>query len=728
VPATHYQSPWQPNQTILDDDGAVLWRKWSQPVVYPLNQWQNNACLIPVNPDRDNRIDVLGFMHSHEITFRTWNGVELVDRPGWPKNFAPCLPTPPVVGDVDGDGEEDIIIGTYNPSLSSSTGSLYVFRLDGMQKFSVPVPGGLKHIPTIANISGDGLRVIYRSLAGKIYIQNFGASGQGTASSWSTHRGNRQRDGNFAASLFPPGTPLITRKEGGYRRASFSWTAPATNAVQSWRIYRAEQPEGPFTHVMTLGPAATSYTDWQLKSGRQYIYEVAAVYPTSAVCSAPFAMLSLMNSNLVANGGFEENDNSHWDKWFTGSVPWTNMVASTNVFHQGDRSMEITLINKGTSGTISQFGQYGTIDAYLPVTPGRLYSFGGFLRSGGISQPSEQWIEWGSTKTGEDTNNRPPLPYPNYFTPHFVVGTGPTGWTYANRTFVMPAGFPNVGLWHRYSVSAPASGAVYLDNFFFRSLPAPNSTNWTELIPFRATWRYSTNAPPAGWANADFNDAAWPLGTAKFGAGTGPTNLATILPQRKPNYYFRRTFVLPAGCDELLLSATCTDSGKPVEVYFNGTRLVTTGIEVASNPGNNVLYYDLTPFLGLLPPGTNTLAVVIGNGWQTDWDDVAFDLSLKTTTNSVALPAMSIGGPGGSGAGLFDTTSTSGSPSVSLTLSVPTNSIWRVESADAITGPWQLMEIFTNGSPGAVQIEDTGQNGRLPPDKTPTRYYRMVPD
>src|SRR6185437_15068232 len=39
VPTTQYTSPWQPNETILDDDGAVLWRQWKQQVNFPLNQW-----------------------------------------------------------------------------------------------------------------------------------------------------------------------------------------------------------------------------------------------------------------------------------------------------------------------------------------------------------------------------------------------------------------------------------------------------------------------------------------------------------------------------------------------------------------------------------------------------------------------------------------------------------------------------------------------------------------
>jgi hypothetical protein len=627
VPTTQYTSPWQPNETILDHDGAVLWRKWEQQVNFPLNQWQNNACMIPINPDHDNHIDVLSFCTSYEINFRYWDGIELVDHPGWPINFYPYMPTPPVVGDVDGDGQEEIIIGTYNPAASPSDGNLYVFAMDGTLKFSVPVPGGLKHIPSIANVYGNGLDVVYRSLAGTVYIQNFGSTNSGLVS-WSTHRGNKQRDGNYGVSLFPPGTPMITSKQSGYRRASFSWSVPPTNSPQSWQIYRADQPEGPFTQLVTLAKNVTSYTDSPLQPGCQYIYEVGAVYPTNTVLSAPFAILSSLNGNLVANSGFEEDDNSHWDKWW-GNINWTNMTCSTNVVYQGKKSMQITLINQTSGPSISQYNQYGTPFSTLPVTPGTLYSYGCFFKSGGISQPSQHWLQWTSTKTAANTKTRPALPYPDYFTPYFSIGTTNTDWTYANRTFVMPVGFPNVELSHWYSVTQAASGSIYLDNVFFRALPALTATNWTELIPFHSTWRYETNAP-ADWFAADFDDSSWPVGSAKFGAGAGPKNIITQLPPQLPVYYFRRDFTVPSvGCEELLLSGTCTDAGYPPDIYLNGTRLVTSGIDIVSNQGNDVGYFDLTPFANLLQAGTNTIAVGLNNVWQPTWDDVAFDLDLK---------------------------------------------------------------------------------------------------
>lgn len=727
-PTTQYTSPWQPNETILDDDGAVLWRQWKQWVSFPLNQWQNNACMIPINPDHDNHIDVLSFTHSYEINYRYWNGIALVNHAGWPKSFYPYLPTPPVVGDVDGDGQEEIIIGTYNPNTSPSDGNLYVFALDGTLKYSVPVPGGLKHIPSIANVYGNGLDVVYRSLAGKIYIQNFGSTTSGPVS-WSTHRGNKQRDGNLGISLFPPGTPIITSKQPGYGHASFSWSISPTDSPRYWQIYRAEKPEGPFRHIMSLTPNATSFTDTDLAPGNQYIYEVAAVYPTNTVLSAPFPMLSGLNNNLVANSGFEEDDNSHWDKWW-GDIDWTNMVASTNVFYQGNKSMQITLLNTSGGATISQYNQYGTPNSFLPVSPGTLYSFGGFFKSGGLSQPSQHWLQWTSTKTAANTNNRPALPYPNYFTPYFSIGTTNTDWTYANRTFVMPAGFPNVELSHWYSVTSPASGSIYLDNIFFRSLPDPASASWTELIPFRSIWRYNTTTPPANWFTPNFNDLTWPLGTAKFGAGTGPANIVTTLPQRQPVYYFRRSFVLSTlPCEELLLSATCTDAGNPPDIYLNGIRLNTTAIDVASNPGNEVRYFDLTPFSNLLHPGLNTIAVALKNIWAVDWDDIAFDLDVKAVTglaiddpflNISTIPLQGGGGVNG-GSGLA-------TPQISLNVSVPPNTVWRVESAESLSGPWQLVDVVSNTVSGILSVVDTGQNGRLPPSAVSVRYYRLVPN
>ncbi|HTL54359.1 MAG TPA: hypothetical protein VL361_01715 [Candidatus Limnocylindrales bacterium] len=712
VAGTQLSSMWEPNETILDDDGAVLWRRWLPHLDFTNNcGWLNSACLIPVNPDHDNHIDVLGFNHSYEITFRYWNGVELVDRPGWPKNFYPYLPTPPVVGDVDGDGNEEIIIGTYQPEINPSSGNLLIYALDGSLKKSIPVPGGIKQIPALADVEGIGrLDVVYRSLTGRVYVENFGATGTNHVS-WATHRGNMRRDGNHGVRLFPPGTPLVNIQTPAYNRASFSWTND--RAPQLYRIYRADEPKGVFSHIATVTGNITDYTDFALKAGCQYVYEVGAVYGTNVVRSAPFVLLSLLNNNLVANSGFERNENCRWDKWFTGNVAATNMIGTTNLSYQGKQCLQIRLENQSDNGTVAQYNQYGIPDSSISVTPGSFYSFGGFINSPGISQASEHWLEWSSTKNGYDTNNRPPLPDPFYFTPHVQIGPAGTDWTYFNRTFQLPNGFPNLEIRHRYSIAAPGTGSVFLDNVFFREIPAPSSSTWATLIGFGSSWRYFTNTPVAGWYASDFNDSTWSIGRAKFGAGSGPTNVATPLPQLLPAYFFRKQFVTESvEFDELLLAATCTDVSVsaiyPLRVFLNGTELKTF-IDTVTLQGNETRYFDLTPFSSLLRPGTNTLAVQIGNCWS-DYDDVAFDVCLKGVPYQPLSPHLSL--------------QCSGTNSPSLYVQAPPMTIWQLQCSDSVsTGNWQPLQVFTNTTGTTVIPTDFAQPRSQPAQK----FYRLVP-
>jgi hypothetical protein len=716
VPSTQINPNWQPSETILDDDGAILWREWKQSVnVQNVHGWFNNAALIPVNPDHDNHIDVLGFTHSPEITFRYWDGVKLVNHPGWPKNFSPLLPTPPVMGDVDGDGEEDIIIGTYDPARNPSSGNLQIFALDGTQKFSISVPGGLKHIPTISDTDGDGANeVIYRALDGKVYIQNFGG-GSPANISWATHRGNAQRDGNFRRSLFPPGTPVVASKEGGQGRATLSWRLPSGFTASGIKVFRADKPEGPFAEISALAGSATSFTDGNLALGGQFIYEIAAVYPSGIVRSAPAPILSQLNNNLVANGGFEEDDDSHWDKWFTGEIPWNNMIGSSAQPHAGAQSMEIKLQNHSNNSTITQYSHYGTPEDYIKVTPGTLYSFGGYVRSGGLTQPSVHWLEWDSSRTGENTDNRPGLPWPNYFTPALKAGTAATPWTYLNRVFEMPAGFSNVELRHRYTINGSGSGSVYLDDIFFRPVPAPNDSRWQQWIAFGSRWRYFTTVPPQGWSASDFNDAAWPEAPAKFGQGTGPKNIRTAVPKNQPAYYFRQKFTVPAGgFDELLLSATCTDDYGgivyPMRLWLNGTEVISGGIEAVSGDGNVLKYFDLAAFAKLVRPGENTIAIMLQNTWQATWDNVAFDVALKAIPASGPLAAV----------GEFTRITRGSDGLMTLTITASAASTWRLESSDpAQLNNWQPVDTISFVSAGSIAITDAASHG-------PSRIYRLV--
>ena len=71
----------------------------------------------------------------------------------------------------------------------------------------------------------------------------------------------------------------------------------------------------------------------------------------------------------------------------------------------------------------------------------------------------------------------------------------------------------------------------------------------------------------------------------------------------------------------------------PIEVWINGSSVESSGIEIVTGTGDEVQYFDLTPFAPLFNPGhSNVIAVVVNNVWQPSWDNVAFDLSPRATT------------------------------------------------------------------------------------------------
>ncbi len=73
----------------------------------------------------------------------------------------------------------------------------------------------------------------------------------------------------------------------------------------------------------------------------------------------------------------------------------------------------------------------------------------------------------------------------------------------------------------------------------------------------------------------------------------------------------------------------------PIEVWINGSSVESSGIEVVAGTGDEVQYFDLTPFAPLFNPGhSNVIAVVVNNVWQPSWDNVAFDLSLRALPQS----------------------------------------------------------------------------------------------
>ncbi len=135
-------------------------------------------------------------------------------------------------------------------------------------------------------------------------------------------------------------------------------------------------------------------------------------------------------------------------------------------------------------------------------------------------------------------------------------------------------------------------------------LNTPDVVKATVLMPTSEkqaqTWRFTTEAPAAGWESSDFNDAAWSQGKGGFGTRETPnTHVGTEW--KSPDIWLRRDFQLtslPKG--QVVLRLFHDDD---TVVFLNGVKIV----EVKNHTTGYVDF--LIPQTGVLKAGRNVLAI-----------------------------------------------------------------------------------------------------------------------
>lgn len=634
-PTPFYSTLWQPHLTVLDDDGSILWREWGSEFTatgWDGTVWPASSAMIPCNPDGDNRIDVLVSKGGPELSRYTWNGAELVQQ--WSISFGSYICSQPVVGDVDGDGEQEVVVGVCDPTDRSAivSNALTVITWDGAIQDTMSLTNGVKQTPQLIDADADGeLEVLARTWGQRssdgcrIVVASFGP-GDTNAVDWAAHYKSPVRYGWLNQSIYPEGTPLVTNVAEGARSVKFDWTIPSP-APASFSILRADNVDSAYTMLCTLPSTAVHYWDTDLNAGELYAYQVVANFAGHSVTSAPFTALVLANNNLLQNSGFEENGERGWDKWYTGSLSWNEMI-QLNGGYQGRYSMQILYDNSTDDSSIKQFNNYGIPDAYVPVTPGgtTLYSYGCWMRAGAMNSTSRHRLEIGTGLNGENqTYSGVSADYPNYYTPEFVVpaGSAQTEWTYVNRVTVLREAVASLDLRHR-TYSTGLTGSMQLDNIFFREV----NEDLPVIFDFESDWRYSDTgvAPPSDWYTTDFDDSSWPSGTAPFAAGSGPSG-HTSIQQYHDTYWFRREMVLQEPPGEMMLYGVSLDR---FELWVNGVKVPAQSIYETQPQSNLIRGFDLTPLTDMFVVGTNTLAVEMSNEHPyTNWDDIQFAMAIE---------------------------------------------------------------------------------------------------
>ncbi len=162
--------------------------------------------------------------------------------PGWPVVIDDLSESSPVVGDVDGDGQLDVVYGIGG---TEADDALFAFTAAGdpVRGFPIPINGFVRATPTLTDFDQNGtLDLALATWDRQIHVWDTGAPYDPALVPWPTFRGNVARTGVF-------GTQVAT-------------SAPAGDTPGAVRrpVLSAASPN-PFNPRTTIGFALSSASD-----------------------------------------------------------------------------------------------------------------------------------------------------------------------------------------------------------------------------------------------------------------------------------------------------------------------------------------------------------------------------------------------------------------------------------------------------------------------------------
>jgi alpha-L-rhamnosidase len=134
-----------------------------------------------------------------------------------------------------------------------------------------------------------------------------------------------------------------------------------------------------------------------------------------------------------------------------------------------------------------------------------------------------------------------------------------------------------------------------------------------------ANWRASSAAPP-GWQALEFDDRSWPH------ARSAPTPPPCDPRPPRAAQWARREFEVAKPLARARLYATALGA---YEVHINGRRLGTARLSPEISMATDHVLYQCHDATALIRPGSNDLAVLIGDGWYASafgWNDERYAL------------------------------------------------------------------------------------------------------
>lgn len=133
--------------------GLSVMPGWPKSVQYSTFSPNRGVALADLNGDGRQEV-IVSTYNPHRVYVWRYDGS---DYPGWPNSLGTGVQYAASVGDVDGDGNLDIAVGTR--VFSAGSGPVHLFDRDGNLKPGWPFRGhggSFNSAPTLADVTGDG--------------------------------------------------------------------------------------------------------------------------------------------------------------------------------------------------------------------------------------------------------------------------------------------------------------------------------------------------------------------------------------------------------------------------------------------------------------------------------------------------------------------------------------------------------------------------------------------
>jgi len=162
----------------------------------------------------DGQLDLL--FGGYDDHIHAWDPVANEVLPGWPVDLGSNSLTEPIIIDLDGDGQLEVVTARKN-------GKIYGFEADGslMGNFPIPTTGDIETTPVVHDFDNDGdLELIFGTTTG-LEVIDYKLDASSIGVSWSMYRSNLHRTGVYDISVMETGNEIPAIPEKFHVSANF---------------------------------------------------------------------------------------------------------------------------------------------------------------------------------------------------------------------------------------------------------------------------------------------------------------------------------------------------------------------------------------------------------------------------------------------------------------------------------------------------------------------------